>query len=391
MSVSWSETDVAYVLAELGYAQIQIGTGWVKTACPCSNKGKSLFFKCSDQYRGPGYVCHRCHATGTLASLIFQRWGQGYNVTRLIQIMTAYESSMVSSVDVSSMEYGVGSKKVRKEHQFAPSLPKVTHGVQIDLTGKVEEFKPSTVSVERYMQFPPGPAKSLLKKGFTRETQERFGIRGDPNMRRAVIPVWDADGVLRGWSRRLGWSGTHCFDCGTSIMKNGSMVHRCPGCDMLYSKYVHSRGFRRNEILFGENLGPGIPVLVEGMTDVMRLWQGGLREPLAAPRAVLGATLAVSQAQILVKQHPKGPICIMRDRDDPSKYSDLHGVGPGDVAAAQFRSVLAVVAPDRQVVDFIPPRWLDPGDLTMEHVGWARERIRVLSGDDWIIEIPESP
>ena len=147
-------------------------------------------------------------------------------------------------------------------------------------------------------------------------------------MHRAVFPIRDWAGKIYGVTRRLYWTGDYCFRCKENIRKpNGGMMYSCKKCSMKYAKYLHSSGMHRNDILYGEWLYKenAIPVLVEGTTDAMKLWQHGVRAPLAHPFALLGACPGFEQVVRLFKKTDR-PVVVLRDNDPPTPE---HPRGPG--------------------------------------------------------------
>ena len=131
------------------------------------------------------------------------------------------------------------------------------------------------------------------------------------------------------------------------------------------------RAFEKSELLYGEWLyKPGcFPVIVEGMTDAMNLYQKGMKPPFAVPLGVMGGSAAESQIQRILDVFPKGPIVIMRDHDDPEKYPELPpGVAQGDIMASSLESGIKMLDDSRRVIQVYPPIGSDPGDLSTSQV-----------------------
>jgi len=184
-----------------------------------------------------------------------------------------------------------------------------------------------------------------------------------------VFPSRDWGGKLVGVTKRLYWPNKWCYRCKTSLIdkeaskKRGKekLHHRCPKSGLYYSKYMHSSGPWRNTVLYGEWLyGKGaIPVIVEGSTDAMNLWEKGLRPPEASPLGVFGAIPGKEQIGRLLEKIPEGvPVVVLADNDQA-----------GDNMAMYIREFVEQIDPDRDVIiGKVPDEVKDPGDMTQEQV-----------------------
>lgn len=116
----------------------------------------------------------------------------------------------------------------------------------------------------------------ILKRGFTKETVKKWGIRMDPVLNCLVIPIYNKAGVLVGLVRR-----------------------EIPGNQLpSKSKYLYSPGFNVADNLFGINHHRGSgTIVVEGPLDAIYLWQCGYTNSVS----LLGAYCSPTQAQLLSK------------------------------------------------------------------------------------------
>jgi len=378
-------TEAAFILAELNYGFIKLYNDKVSASCTCnpSKDDRSFIVKVTGKF--PGYWCHRCKMKGTLADLVGQSWARGYNPTQAMTVVCAHEQARLLDED-----YSPATKKATV-YDPAPYSPKILpgdnepmkhlHSVQLNLSGRVSQVAAAKPLTERdYNRFRGGPSKLLLQRGISRYTQARYGIRLNMWSRRIVMPIRDWEGKLQGWSQRRTHEGPDCFKCEASILnkRGDDLVHKCPACGMFYPKYMHSKGFKRNQNLYGEWLyEPGcVPVMVEGMTDAHNLFEKNLRPPFALPLGVMGGSAADTQVERLLLQFPDGPIFTIRDHDDPEEYPDLHsiapGKAPGDLMVEGLEAHVFMLDPSRPVFHIIPPMKCDPGTLDFDQVDVVR-------------------
>ena len=143
---------------------------------------------------------------------------------------------------------------------------------------------------------------------------------------------------------------------------------------MLYGEWLYKEG--------------AVPVVSEGTTDSMRLWQYGVRPPLASPMSVLGAHPGEHQVRRLLYHVPGLPIIIVRDNDSPTEE---HPDGPGADLFKWFKNYVAQMEPGRVVVE-ITPYSKDAGEMEEAEVLAVRRAVEaVLAGEHKTVRIHLSP
>ena len=371
-----NEHEAAFVLSELHYSDIEIGSGVVKARCSCSNRSDRTFrVFCGSG--PPGYYCHRCKNKGPLLGLIWEKILQERRpYTKALYVTN---ESIISNSEVrlapGRMDYSPFGKRA-VERAGAPEVPyKPVTGIQLDLNGGVVKSEPPRTYTESdFERYKVGDLSYMKDRGFTDEVLDAYQIRHNPRDHRVVFPIRDWDGVIKGVSQRLVWDKDWCHRCKASLLNDeGERHYKCPSCRKLYAKYLHSKGLRRNEVLYGEWLHEDgcIPVLVEGMTDVMNLWQHGMNPANGfLPLAVMGSHPGRWQIGRVLEKCPDVPVVVVCDRDDPANYPDLpEGVAPGDLMLEKVREYAHAREPDRRVIEVVPDRFgVDPGDLLENHV-----------------------
>jgi 5S rRNA maturation endonuclease (ribonuclease M5) len=208
---------------------------------------------------------------------------------------------------------------------------------------------PSDEVIRRYIS---APIPTIVgRRGFSHETYRRWGLGNDTIERRWVFPICDVDGDVQGMTARLYWSKDYCFRCGTSLLaKEGGKHRRCLGCAQNYSKYLHTPGMPRSRMLFGAHMyEEGTPiVIVEGVTDALRLWEYGARSPMA----ILGSFPSMDQLRIAA-----------------SLSDEIYAMGDGDMAGQKMNDdVVRMLSQIGVKAKKVPLDGADPGDLSREAI-----------------------
>jgi hypothetical protein len=378
-----NESEAAFVLAELGYANINIGNGVVKAQCPCSSRGDTTFrIICGSGH--PGYFCHRCKSSGSVLGLVWSRiLSEKRPYTKALYVVN---ESIINQSEArlvpGRMDYKpFGDRAVEKKGAPKPTYRPVV-GVQLDLQGRVaKRLPPKPFREKDFQRFKRGNQQYMRGRGFTDEVIDAYEVRENPGDRRVVFPIRDWDGTIKGVSQRLVWDQDWCFRCKTSLLtgKVGpdgtpQLHYKCPKCRKLYAKYLHSKGLRRNEVLYGEWLCTDevrAVVLVEGMTDVLNLWQHGMRPANGIlVLGVMGSHPGEWQIARVLAHLPSVPVVVVRDRDDPDEHPELpEGVAPGDLMVEKVRKYVHAREPERVVFEIVPDTLkVDPGDFLENHV-----------------------
>ena len=381
--MKYSDAEVATMMREIGCSDIQITGEVIKSNCPMCQKKKSRCFVVLGEHAK--YYCHRCKETGFLADKVWEEWGAGRRPRTSLQIVMAHTQARLcdeeedEDVKLTSLSYvPLADKPMVERPPRKKSEPiRSVYGQQLKLDGAPKRVEAKPISESDYTRHKEAGSRYLLERGISLETQKRYGVRINTWGRRVVFPIRDWSERLVGMSQRRTYEGPNCPKCGREIGCGKDMKYRCE-CGALNAKYLHSKGFRKSTVLYGEWLKHEdcTPVLVEGMTDVLNLYEKGLKPPVALPLGVMGGSASREQLQRVIDAFPGKPVFIIRDSDDPEQYPELpDGVAPGDVTAEGIESTLKTLKPDIEVVHVIPGLGKDPGALSEDEVFQVVEAI----------------
>jgi hypothetical protein len=365
----WNLGKVSRVLGLLGIRTEKIRGNRIDICCPLAawrhGKGVDTHPSCtifvSDGFAG--YHCMSCGAKGPLLRLVWD-----------IQIKRnrACPPAMADAYDLwseeedwrptrASLDYRVGGPEIGNAIQrtFArrSSLDAGNPMTdQLTLDGGVQRVvkqpKPYTppddaMVAKMVMRTMPEYAH---ERGITMRTYKEWGLGHDEMNRRLVFPVRRQNGVLVGLSARTYWDKDFCFRCGAMrVDELGRMARVCDRCHQNFSKYYHTPGMPKKEVLFGAHMyKPGTPVvLVEGPLDAINLYGLGVRSPMAT----LGAAPAPAQLQLAA-----------------SMSTTVYAMGDGDEAGRNMnRIIVDYFSNTGTTVIPIPLKdSFDPGMLTRE-------------------------
>ncbi|CAB4203587.1 hypothetical protein UFOVP1382_198 [uncultured Caudovirales phage] len=369
--------EVEAILHEIGVHGLIPKSGKVVGSCPFAPqthaKGTDRspsFAVIHTHHGGWAYSCRACAEHGGLKNLIV-RLSKGRAKIRALQIYyDALDLDREAEGHRSRLDYkpfadaAVTRADVPVTREgYAPGV-NATRGQQLAIIGDDQDTT-SRPCDEDLSRFAPGPVDYLtVKRGFDAETQAAFGILDDRSQYRAVFPIKDWDGALLGVTKRLYWEHDFCFSCREDIGDGeGGLEHRCSGCGRLFVKYLHTKGMNRNEILYGEWLYEegAVPVLVEGTTDAMRLWQYGVR-PAGGfwAGAILGAYPGEMQVVRLVRRTGARRVFVVRDNDAPT-------LDHPDGAGAELAPRLRELDPGMEVCEIVTSA-KDPGSMSEAQV-----------------------
>ncbi len=370
--------EVEAILRECGIGRMEVKAGKLIASCPFAwqshAKGTDStpsFAVLHTRFDTWAYSCRACSERGSLKNLIWRLTKGKRKVRALAIYYEALDLDEAAEGHRSRLDYRpfAAAPSIRHDvpvvrHEYAAGIDPV-RGKQLALVGDARpEYKPPCN--EDLKRFRPGPVQYMTDRGFDAETQAAFEIMDDRLRYRAVFPIRSWDGDLLGITRRSYWTELTCYSCHASIDNGrGAQRHKCPNpdCGRFYVKYVHTKGLDRNQILYGEWLHqPGaVPVLCEGTTDAMRLWQYGVRPPEFVPLAILGAYPDEAQAARLVQRTGAKRAFVVRDNDEPTpKFPE----GAGAELAPRLRQV----APSSLAVCELVTTAKDPGSLNQLQV-----------------------
>lgn len=326
--------NILTLLNRLGCRKISIGSRVVRAACPFEHRhsggiDKSPSFAVGISDGESLWNCYACHVAGPLERLISlldkDRRFDYKTLKELNDFIIKHDRMSLAELERRVKEAEFGKTKLK---EVAGIKVSVSSPALVNRLAANESLDLPTLPEEHLTGYFGEPDKDALDylhgRGLDDETIRTWELRWHRLQRRIAIPVRDRKGRLVGIS-------------GRAVGKD-----RIP-------KYLHSKGFRRDYYLFGEDkLEPsGQGYLVEGQFDVIGLWQYGYRNVVA----VLGSHLTKFQAEKVVQFFKE--VVIITDGD-----------GPGREAAARFAGTLRSRLSSVQVVDV--PDGKDPGSLTKD-------------------------
>ena len=351
----------AFTLASM--AQIlgasQVTTHGTKVQCTCllapwthsggRDTSPSMVIFVSGRHGDPIYSCLGCHEKGALRDLLCFLWMRtGYSTCHWIEVLDGeadpdakpaiqarrrklseltYEQSRqkkVMSVVRQASPRGDGPWYDYQAVALADAVPEIPY----------EEYEPYAGSIPRY----------AVNRGWTVETCKAWELGHDPKMKRLLFPLRDRKGRLIAVSGRL--YVTDCSFCGGPMLRPEKERPSCALCGRNEPpKYLHSKGFKRNLLLYGEHLKEGRHrvFVVEGHPDVISMWQSGFRPVVG----LLGSSPGASQIEKLV-----------------AGYDKVITVGDGDKAGHEMNAkVREMIAGRIPVTTVTLPEKVDPDGL----------------------------
>lgn len=325
--------DVEKVLHELGCHSVRtMPTGKVKSSCPFATwrhtggtDSHPSFVVWSDDKKASGYYCAGCKARGnTMLSLVWRVQDMsGRDMSDLVEFVGKADGWLDPAERVKQYEY---KPRADSDEEWRPPERKVPELRQIP----EKNYAPFSEMVSPY----------FLKRGLTEETCRAWGLGDDPRRKRALFAIRDRDGRLFGISGRL-YEEVCCGVPYSEFEKN------CPKCGRKKQpKYLHSKGFRKGLILYGEHmidLKIRVGIVVEGNIDPIAVWQAGYRNPVA----IMGSEPSRTQCEKLV-----------------GFFDRLVVVPDGDAAGREMgRKTEKLLGKRMPVVVKFPPDGKDPANL----------------------------
>ena len=341
-----SPGDVEKYVTLLGCNRLRWAGAKLQASCPFArwnHKGGSDGSPSFAVYRTPGgglrYKCLACGESGKLIGLLWkirERTGQlHWDAMELIYDPYLKRQNVIPQ---SRLDYRIGGAQLGKA-TVKPRVSRETFEVEGDMpsgetemlwedmeqNGNVSSYhKPEEWEIKRFTESPP--PQSVLDR-CSPEAYEAWGLGYDVSKRRWMFPCRDRDGELVGHTGRLMWDEDYCFRCGKDIIDRKRTerrreadpdaspvrVRKCSSCYTSYAKYWHLPGEWKRGSLYGVHLyESGRPlVVVEGSTDVIRLWDLGVRCPVG----IFGNQVNPAQADLIKGLEPP-VVLIMGDGDD---------------------------------------------------------------------------
>lgn len=299
---------------------------WTHTSGRDSHPSMVLY---TEGDHGPTYGCLGCGESGTLRDLVLFMWSKtGTNLFDLVDLIDGEgspdapakisEKLRKKATEASTVGFETRrlTPKARPIEQLQDGKPFYDYQC-IAKADAAPELPPETL--EQYAGSVP---RYAVDRGLTIETCKAWELGNNRKGRRLVIPMRDHQGKLLALTGRL----YACPRCGFHgeideagerhwTEKPEGERERCQRCKRSAPpKYFHSKGFKRNLLLFGEHrrkLDPGRKVyLAEGHLDVILLWQLGYRPVVG----MMGSNPGAAQIEKLIRYWER--VIIVPDGDD---------------------------------------------------------------------------
>ena len=331
--------DVEHIrtfLEKLGCYKIRTGGTVIRAACPFEGRhskgvdNSPSFAVKIGAGRESTWNCKACDIGGSLEALVSRLDKERRFKTSVLKELNDF---IVRHDRISTEQLKKMTEAAKYGEPKAKEVAGVTVSVAPPKTGRrlvpVDLELPTIPDehLEQYFALPDEEALAYLH-GPERHLNDRsikeWELRWSPQQKRVAVPVRDCKGRLVGISGRA------------------TEKWRQP-------KYLHSKGFRRDYYLYGENkLGKsGHGYIVEGQFDVIGLWQYGYRNVVA----ILGSHLTQFQAEKVVQFF--SDVVIVADGDDA-----------GREAASRFEEALRPRLSTVRVVTL--PDDEDPGSISRD-------------------------
>jgi len=289
---------IVALLERLRCDKIRVKAKWVECSCPLAQwthpkagtDSRPSFGVSIEAGTVSRWRCHSCNRGGTLTELLWslQRW-RGESFAKELAEIRLHDGVGVAALDalkhrvsenVDALNKGTGPgwyTAPKPPTEIAQALAPLPESDLDDF------FVPITIQGEagRYLR---------EKRRLYPATWGSWGLRWHPTARRIAIPIRDFQGRL------MGITGRAVGDT--------------------KKRWLHSTGFRRDYVLFGED--HFVPeartaIVVEGNFDTIYLWQQGY----VGVAGVMGSYISPYQLQQFRKFFDKA--IIFRDGDEPGK------------------------------------------------------------------------
>lgn len=323
--------------------------GTLKALCPLHREKTASFHVLMGRGFMPRYHCFGCGASGSLLELLWLcrgNIGEREFLPMLVEI--AYPKPR-EAPSLANYAYQAGGSTAYKpmKHQSVPKIaPVLVQGYrQQEELPEIEEsaLEQFTASIPAY----------LIKRGLSPEILLEYEVYDDPRNQRAILPIRDWEGKLRGWSGRTYQQVPICQRCNATTEKIGE----CQRCGYSVPKWLHSKGLDRKHILYGEHQYQPKPhvILQEGFFDVLKtveVEQDENGKSISTPLAILGASPNWEQMERVLKKHT-GWIWSMGDNDEAGRRMNQEVV-----------QMIQSLEPHRSIgIIYNPSHRKDPGEL----------------------------
>jgi 5S rRNA maturation endonuclease (ribonuclease M5) len=298
------EAGIRGLLDALGCERISNrGPNWIQCACPFSDRHKNhrdrnpSFGVRINSNGTSGWACYTCHEKGWIGGLpeyVEKFTGRRFDVS--IHEMAKADGALTMAQI---------KAKLAKVSFWNP--PQVVSGVRFSRKGQNDpDYEPTVIPDLDFKKYEKHTLESILylqgpQRKLTVDTIQLWGLGWDEEDRRIVIPIRDKAGKLLAYSKRL-------------YEREGEKRVNHKGKRL--PKYLHSKGFKRDYLLYGEHqimANQRHCIIVEGFFDVIYLWQCGYRNAVA----IMGSYLSDVQERKIKKWFDSATI--LTDGDDAGR------------------------------------------------------------------------
>lgn len=365
------KNDAIKIITRYG-AVVKSDTGTKVTAtCPFAQhthsggSDRTPSFAVFQAMYGWRYKCMACGESGSMRKMFWRKHEFTGRYDLIVnQLVYADALDPDKKPEIESLDYRVGGPELgdavlhHKPIHKGPDGASVVDwcagprtGEQVLMEGVGASTKPVEIPlpvemIERFVAEKNVP-EYIFDLGF-QDAHDAWGLGVDWKTRRWILPVRDVGGEIVGYTGRLFWEDGHCFRCGTGIRRPGNAkknVSNCPKCRQSYVKYKHHPGQWRREAVFGAHMmkKDGPVLILEGPTDVLRMWCYGFRSAVA----ILGASPSPGQIDLIA-----------------SMSKDVIVMGDGDAAGRMMNDEVSFMFQRRGIkAEVVTLTKGDPGDM----------------------------
>lgn len=355
------EGELRELLTRLGARKVRSGRSWVSSSCLFESARHS-----GGQDDNPSFGIK-------LAPLRSSRWNcKGCHVhgDNIVQLIIALHANNIGSSTalaetfqwVLARDRGLEEAKFRDEERLAKarSRPTVSYDWQSSINSALVPTQDGKVlSLLPYESLTPAILPESHLDGLRSIPPEVFAylessIQGARNLQRPTIESWELGFSvekrrivipIRNYEQHLiGISGRRL----PKLIVDPDSQLQLYRDEKKGTKYLHSTGFRRDLVLFGESkVIPGRPgFMVEGFFDVIGLWESGYSNAVA----IMGSYPSSHQIEKIVKL-----------------FTSMTIIGDGDPEGRKMALRSAEILKSRLPTRIVePPVGKDPAELTIE-------------------------
>lgn len=332
-----NELKVQAVLRLLGCHKIKTRpNGFVVGSCPFapfrhqngSDMAPSFGIKVND-CGSSHFHCYTCRLSGDMTTLVnMLRWKYkdvGVDLTELGRLIANDDietpdslASRLASIEDKPKPIEIAGMKLSSSTAQSYGIDAASLEYLPETT--LDPFRAFPINAWMYLKGP--------KRKFTEETILAWELGWYEEEQRIIIPIRDCTGRLVGYSRRL-LEDEWVFDFERNKHLPFAGRKRPP-------KYLHSDGFKRDLVLYGEHMlkkESRTGYLVEGFFDVIYLWQLGYYNAVA----IMGTHLSPLQEHKILQFFDR--LIVFRDGDEAGK-------GASDKIVKKLSEKIIVTATD---------------------------------------------